>query len=703
VKRTLPGTARIARVRRIALLGLLLSCGCGGVEKGRYGVDTVKLEGTDQMSAPSLRTCLLTKERGSFDLSLGLRPPTCDSPPFDTSSPSLTLWRWPWTDWPTFNKAVLDKDIERIIRWYRSRGFYAARVTQVRVDPPEAGNPGARRAGSACNPDREDCTVAITITVDEGKPLHVREIALEGAQTLPATLAGQLRAALPLRRGARFDEHDYDEGKSQLLELLHDAAYAGASVTGQVQVQTTTNSARVSYRLEPGPRYNIGKLTVTGHGSLSTEAILAAAALQPNTPYTPAARTDIQREVQTLGNFAAVTVKEKLHPERAIADLELQIQRADPHELRLGVGIQSGAIQRGDDPATDSIPQWDVHLLARYSYTNVLDTLGEFRIDERPRLIFNDTFPSVDNRGFGNIVSASINQPGLIEARTDATLSSSWDYGPDPYLGFIRSDITTRLAVERRFFGRSLELEAAVQQDFYIVPQEDNVVLEDAELPTSYALSFVAQRAELDLRDSPVRATSGVYLALTLTEALRWAWSDWTLFMVRPEVRAYAKLPLDIVVAARFALAWTIITDANDEVDPTSQSLGPSVYRLRGGGANSVRGFTAGTLGVGIEGGTRRWEAMFEARVPIGASFEIAALVDFGDVSIDEFRFDYLNTSAGLGFRFHSPIGAIRLDTSFRLMPLQRLDGTQPEVPEDELMPLFGVPGAVHFTIGEAF
>jgi len=157
-----------------------------------------------------------------------------------------------------------------------------------------------------------------------------------------------------------------------------------------------------------------------------------------------------------------------------------------------------------------------------------------------------------------------------------------------------------------------------------------------------------------------------------------------------------------MVFAARLALAWIIITDASSEVDATSQKLGPTVYRLRGGGANSVRGFPAGELGAGLDGGIRRWEAMFEARVPIGASFEVAALLDFGDVSEDEFRFDYLNTSAGLGFRYHSPIGALRLDMAFRIMPLQRLDGTQPEVSDDQRT-IFNAPGAIHFTIGEAF
>ncbi|HKP61468.1 MAG TPA: BamA/TamA family outer membrane protein [Polyangiales bacterium] len=690
--------------RTWAVVCVLACWSCAGVEKGRYGVDSLEIEGAKKMAAPSLRMCLLTRERDEFGLTLGLRSPRCDAPPFDSSGPRLTLWHWPWTDWPTFNQSVLDKDVERILRWYRSRGFYQARVVEVKVEPPEAGNPGSRALRS-CDPDRQTCTVEIKVVIEEGEPLSITHVEVEGEEGLPAALREQLEKALSLEEGERFDEYDYDHGKDQLLDVLKNAAHAGATVTGNVEIQTATHAARVTYRVEAGPEYTIGKLTVSGHGPLSAEAIIAAARVEPNTPYTPEVRADIQREVQALGGFAAVTVEPTLHPERGIADLELQIQRADRNALRLGVGIQSGSIQRGDDATLTSVPQWDIHLLARYTYSNVFDTLGTFTLDERPRLIYNAAFPSVNDPGFGNIVSASINQPGLVEARTDTGLSTSWDYGPDPYLGFTRSDITTRLGLRRRFFSRKLELSAALEQDFYIVPQENNEIVggePGEELPTTYYLSFLAQRIVVDLRDSPARATRGAYFGLMLSEALRWKLSDWTLFLVQPEARFYVPLPLDIVFAARLALGWIIITNASSALDPTSQQLGPSVYRLRGGGANSVRGFPAGELGVGIDGGTRRWEAMFEARVPIGASFELAALLDFGDVSIDEFRFDYLNTSTGLGLRYHSPIGALRLDIAFRIMPLQRLDGTQPEVTEEQRT-IFNAPGAVHFTIGESF
>jgi outer membrane protein assembly factor BamA len=694
---------------RLALVfAIALGSACASIEKGRYGVTSLKFEGTKQLAAARLRTCFLTRERDAFGITLGLNSPDCNRPPFDQGVPEVTLWRWPWTDWPTFNKAVLDKDAERLVRWYRARGFYQARVVDIRFDPPDArwpGKPppsedGKAEAAPRCNPETSGCPVSITIVVDEGLPIHVDSIELNIKGTPSAELRVAMRQAIPLKKGSRFDEYDYDASKPAIITLLKDESFAAAEVVARADIDTVKRTARVVYDVDTGVTYKFGKLSVTGHGDLSTKPILAATGLTPDTPYKPAKIAEAQREVQALGAFAGVAVEEHLDREHARVDLNVLVTRAQQQSLRLGLGMQSGTEQRGD-AEVQSVPQWDLHLLTRYTYRNVFNTLGAFQIEERPRIIFNDNFPSADNPSFGNRLTASINQPGLIEARTNLTLTASWDMGPDPYLDFIRSDLSLRLSAERWFFTRRLGLTLAVEQDVYVVPQTDNATSEGEPPPTSYNITLFGERFVLDYRNNRMRTSRGWYAALGLSEAPRWAGSDWTLFFLQPEVRAYVALPFDLVFAGRLAVAWTVITDASSKLDDSSQQLGPSVYRLRGGGANSVRGFTAGHLGVGKDGGDRRWEAMFELRAPLGGSLEIAALLDFGDVSIDKLYLSHLNTSLGLGIRYYSPIGALRLDTAFRLLPLANIGGPKPSVPDEDKF--LGLPGAFHFTIGDAF
>jgi outer membrane protein assembly factor BamA len=113
------------------------------------------------------------------------------------------------------------------------------------------------------------------------------------------------------------------------------------------------------------------------------------------------------------------------------------------------------------------------------------------------------------------------------------------------------------------------------------------------------------------------------------------------------------------------------------------QRLGPRPFRLRGGGPYSVRGIQAGFLGLRDEhgnwfpGGTRSWLASLELRVPLGDSFGIATFADVGDVDGGSptqkarFRFDRPNTTLGVGLRYKTIVGPIRLDVGFLVPGLQ--------------------------------
>ncbi len=681
-----------------------LSVGCASVEKGRHGVTQFRIEGAHQLDDRALAACLITHERERFSLVLGLGEPSCGRPPFDRSSPTLRLWRWPWTDWPSLNQAVLDQDLERVLRWYRARGYYEAKVVRVDYDPVEAAVPGG--AGD-CDPAHDECTVSIIVTVDEGQPTTIEGVRLEGLEGTEATAGVLTPGSLGLELGKPIDEAYYDDAKAALVKALRAAGYAGATVEGRVDVDRASHRARVVLRAQPGPLCTFGRLTVSGQVTLPEAPIAAAANLQSGARYDPEVLREIQAEVFALGAFSAVDVEEKLVGDRV--DVRVDVTPLSSDALRVGVGIMSGSQQRIDTSDLTSIPQWDVHLFGRYERRHVFGTLGKFSIDERPRLIFLGSFPTIPSVQFGNIVTLNLNQPGLVEPRTNLFETVGWDYGPDPYLTFLRSDIYLRLGARRGFFSRRLVGTLAVQQDLFVVPGQSwtpPTGVTDP-LPVSYDYAYVEQDLRLDLRDDRVRPRSGIYTGINATEAPRFVASDWAAFRVAPEFRFFLPLPWGIVFASRLALGAIFIGSANPALDADSQRLGPLPYRLRGGGPNGNRGFLAGQLGAGPTGGIRRWEAAAELRIPLGSDFVLAGFVDLGDVSDEAaFRFDYWNMTIGPGLRFYTVLGAIRFDTGFRLPSLQRLaDPNYSIASEANPNYLFGssVAGALQLTIGDAF
>jgi outer membrane translocation and assembly module TamA len=609
------------------------------------------------------------------------------------------LWRWPWTEWPSFNRAVFDRDLEGVLRFYRARGYYSAKIVSVQYRPA-----AAESAGGRCS--SEDCRVDIRVVVDEGEPTRVGRVVVSGLEGLPSSVERAARAAVQLASGQPADEALHDRSKQGIVRALYEAGWAGAQAIGRVSVDPRTRRADVEYRVVPGPLYQLGSITVSGHGTLPREVIEKAANLEAGQRFDPDVLREIQAEVFALGAFAAVEVQERLDAPRARADVDVRVTPLPVDALRVGAGVLSGSSRRTDTSNEESVPQWDVHLFGRYQRRHLFGSLAQLTLEDRPRLIFSAAFPSAPSPRPGNIASIALTQPGWLEPRTTAFARTVWDYGPDPFQYFFRSDLFLRLGLTRGFWRRQLIATAAVQQDIYTVLDSPPAAPEPMEnaLPSSYRYTYLEQDLRLDLRDSRTRPSSGAYFALNATAAPRWAGSDWTAFRLSPEVRTYVPLPLDLVFAQRFALASLFVVDANPALDPDSRELGPNNYRLRGGGASSNRGFLAGALGVGVTGGTRRWETSLELRVPIGQSFVIAGFADFGDVNRGgSFRFSHLNTTLGYGLRYYTVIGAIRLDAGYRIRAWQRLDGGDGIEPDANELPLSSTPGALHLTIGDPF
>jgi translocation and assembly module TamA len=701
------GCTRASVPRAVALLAAwcFVCTACASIESGRYGVRSLEISGQRAASQAAITECLITREREHFQIGIGLADPQCNVPPFDASPVRLRLWRWPWTEWPSFNRAVFDRDLEGVLRFYRARGHYSAKIVAVHYEPEAAGSAAGRCEG-------DDCRVDIRVVVDEGPATLVGRVQTLGLDGLPPSVVRAAHAAIELAAGRPPDEALHDRSKRGIERVLYDAGWAGAKVIGRVDIDPHTQRADVEYRVEPGPRYHFGRVAVSGHGTLPREVIEKAADLETGQTFDPDVLREIQSEVFALGAFSAVEVEEQLDARSARADVNVRVTPLPVHALRVGAGVLSGASRRTETSEEESIPQWDVHLFGRYQRRHLLGSLAQLTLEDRPRLIFGAAFPSFEEPRPGNVASVVLTQPGWLEARTTAFARTLWDYGPDPFQGFFRSDLFLRVGLTRGFWGRRLIATLAAQQDIYSVfdspeptlQQGSNAASDDAEVPSSYRYTYLEQDLRLDLRNSRARSSSGAYFALNVTAAPRWVGSDWTAFRLSPEIRTYIPLPLDLVFAQRFALASLFVLDANPALDDLSRQLGPNSYRLRGGGASSNRGFLAGGLGVGLGGGTRRWETSLELRVPIGQSFVVAGFADFGDVSRGgRFHFGNLNTTLGYGLRYYTVIGAIRLDVGYRIPSWQRIDGTSP-VEENASEVLFtNAPGAVHLTIGDPF
>jgi outer membrane protein insertion porin family/translocation and assembly module TamA len=352
-----------------------------------------------------------------------------------------------------------------------------------------------------------------------------------------------------------------------------------------------------------------------------------------------------------------------------------------------------------------------------------------------------------------NRLGIELRQPSFIEGRTTGALKAEYNVYPLLYplpegvppeneriIGY--HEIKASARVERAFFGHHLEVVPSYnfQANFPFVYQQgspsdlDSVRVSFPELVTT--LSFV---------DDPVTPRSGFSLSNSLQVAGHGFGGTVDDVRIRPELRTY--LPIDkSVLATRFTFGFLLpsgygtagLETNGVPFDPTNHALVSDQQKLLfrafySGGPNSNRGYGYRAVGpqgpigflvpTGINcrdnptqsgcirplGGLTLWEASIEARIPfpISAPLSFALFVDASDLTreVGRIRLTVPHLSPGVGLRYATPVGPIRLDVGYRVPGAQALGHRN--LSEDEGLPgpdLFGFfPGAIHLAIGEAF
>ncbi|MDD3444961.1 MAG: autotransporter assembly complex protein TamA [Zavarzinia sp.] len=188
--------------------------------------------------------------------------------------------------------------------------------------------------------------------------------------------------------------------------------------------------------------------------------------------------------------------------------------------------------------------------------------------------------------------------------------------------------------------------------------------IDDEGTSESYTLVGFPVVARNDTSDDVLDPTRGHRLTFALTPYYDLAGTAGTFVIGQASGAAY--LPLDD--AADYVLA--VRGDMGATIGGSTLSL-PADKRFYAGGGNSVRGFAyqaAGPLGIDGEaqGGKSLVTGALELRWRVTESIGVVPFVDIGSVfedSVPDFGAD-LFIGGGLGLRYLSPIGPLRLDVA---------------------------------------
>lgn len=608
------------------------------IPDGRYGVEAVEFEGTEQLDSQSAAACLGTRRRPVAGFDIGLRgSPDCNEPPFDGDHLMIDLFSWPFTEWPLFDENVFERDVERVERWYRARGYYDARVTATEVDPPTATS--VDRSGQGCGTGDGNCEVRVRFSVEEGEPVRIARMSLRGIDDLPDGMRELLRAELPFARGDAFDETLYERTKSRMVRVLADRGYAHARVDGEVKVNVGRHEAFVVFEIDAGAPDIIGRVCVVGYGELPPQSLIGVSGLEAGESFSLAALEDAQRALYALGVLGAVDVhpeeteeeaaqrergegdeEEEAHTElddqdsdaaidddtsaqlgreqrtagprfcadgptsvpegTQTADILIEVSPGRRYRLGLGGGFQAGqSVTFGTVTTVSSqqnAAQWDLHLSFSVEDRNFLENMIRTRFEIRPRAIFNMPFLSFDPADpvpFGLLVNGNFRWPAFLGER--------WL----TFVGQTRADLGPMPFTN--FFRLELDALLGPEASFfdnrlyigffahanYFLPTDRQPVRPADQLPETYA-TWIEETIRVDLRDDPRQPTQGAYFAVTSQQGIQ-PLSTWSMIRLTAEARGYIPLFAGIVLAGRFQIGLMHVFDYDQD-----RLRNDSVYQL---------------------------------------------------------------------------------------------------------------------------
>ncbi|MEO8901061.1 MAG: BamA/TamA family outer membrane protein [Polyangiaceae bacterium] len=651
-----------------------------------------------------------------------------------------------------YDPNVLSRDLERVERFYRARGYYEAKVTASRVLTLDARH------------------VRIEIRVSPGKPVLVNSMSLPGLVDLPFAVVSEVTSARHLlANGALFDEARFDDMKSAILETLQNHGFPFAKVDAKAHVDLRQHTADLEIALNSGPKSTYGDVQIVGLQQIPEDKVRDILHIRAGRSYSRQKLSDAQHAVLNLGVFTNVEIHEDLtHPETKQVPIQVIVHESALRTVRLGGGAELDVLRL------------NVHLRLGWENLNFLGGTRDLAITELPGIDLYPTRldgqkPLAPTRALlENSLQLKFRQPSFIEARTTGTIDTRYDVKPllfplsgidpktQPIIGF--QTVAATLGVEREFILRPTR---KTRGRLTIAPsynwQANFPFAYQGTLPAGLARSveggekvggpvlvaFPALLTTLDFRDDPVTTHAGLYLTNSLQVADKAFGGSVSDVREQPEIRGYVPITKkSVTLATRLTMGFLIPRDYGSTLKSGTAAKDPTDARVvfdqeklllrafYSGGSNSNRGYPLRGIGphgpVGFLippqadctdqvtaktatclrplGGFTLWEASLELRFPFAGPVSLVTFADASDVTRDvgHVRFNVPHLSIGPGLRYLTPVGPLRLDIGYRVPGAQYIGHNA--LPADEgagdVGNLFGVswlPMAINVAIGESF
>ncbi len=509
----------------------------------------------------------------------------------------------------------VQSDRSRLIKALRSRGFYDAAV-DGRIDP-------------------ETVPAAAVFKVETGPLYLIEDFKIERTGKADDPPIAVALADIGIEVGMPAEASRLKEAEDRVLAIARRSGYPQPRISETEHVvdhDRTTLTSRIL--LEPGRPATFGTLSIEGLEQVKEAYVRVLADWRVGRPYDTEVLKELKTRMTQAGVFSTVLVDVAEAPDEAgRLPVTLKLEERDRRTVALGVRITSS------DEFLSANASWQHrNFLGGGETVKAETTLSTLKQE----------------------AVLSFRKPEFVERHQTFTASTTARHEVSD--AFEESSLAGLVTLER---------ESADIYTTSVGLAGELLSLADNQDESYFALVGFPVGFTRDTRDSPIDATTGTRFTATTTPWASFSESSSGFLVGEVAGAAYQKLwTRRIVAAARARLGSILASDLRDV---------PASKRFFAGGGSSIRGYEFRRVGpldsIGdLTGGRSVAEVGAELRLLVTEDIGIVPFVDGGQVyktTLPGFDED-LRWAAGLGFRYNTPIGPIRLDLAF---PLDRRDG----------------------------
>jgi outer membrane protein insertion porin family len=487
--------------------------------------------------------------------------------------------------------------------------------------------------------------------VEEGVQHTINEIFFEGSSTFGReTLLQQISAY----EGGFFFQPDVQRDLGRLESFYMNNAFRGTEISARVQA-VNENEFDLNFSVREGEKVTIERIIVTGHKATKIGTVLREVQVSKNGLARYDQIRETERRLANLGIFSEVRIEEiPLSPQRV--NLLISVREGSRNYASLGIGLETKS-----DPRTFAV--WNNEIrprgTAEFTRNNILGIAAQFSIfgqisTREKRLVFSWEQPYF----FFNVPLAT-----YINAWLEQEERKSFTYDRrGVHLGVIKvlsseknMNLLTTLGYEKTVLKELYILESEVDRQYFPYSK------------TSIAESFI-----LDRRNDPFNAQRGYFLSA----ALEWAYP---LFNAESNfLKLFTKYQHLFSVFPGWTFGGTFRLGLGRGKMPIHE-------RFFAGGSNSFRGTRFDELGPKdpVSGQPTGGKALllfnFEMTFPLLSAVKDLYGAFFYDVgNVWALRGDVdlasLQNAVGLGLRYRTPLGPIRLEVAWYIDAVQGED-----------------------------